>query len=169
MATFGLIMNAIPSDPSDATNLFIQAGDGNLAFVQANLPALGLNHSDENGYTCLHAAASYAHMDMLRWLVEQGADVNVADSDGDTPLHHCEKQEVAAYLISAGADHQRKNGEGKMPMQAKMEDMIQPTSEDYDSDDEDQVNAKTLMGYFMTLSYDESTDGAETSPKRTRQ
>ena len=48
MATFGLIMNAIPSDPSDATNVFVQAGEGNLSFIQATLPGLGMNHADSD-------------------------------------------------------------------------------------------------------------------------
>ena len=105
----------------------------------------------------------------MRWLVEAGADVNVADSDGDTPLHHTETQEVAAYLISVGADYQRKNNEGKMPMQVKMEDMIEPTHEDYDSEDEDQISAKALLGYYMSLPYDDLQEGEQASPKRTRQ
>ena len=138
------------------TNIFIQAGEGNLPFVQANLPALGMNHADPNGYTCMHAASSYTCIAVLEWLVKNGADVNVKDEDGDTPLHHAETQEAAAWLVANGADHQVKNVEGMMPMQAKMEEQIAPTSVDYDSEDEEQSNATALLGYFMTLSYDEA-------------
>ena len=47
-----------------------------------------------------------AHTEVVRLLVEAGADVNLADSQGVTPLAHAEQsdyEEIAAILRSAGA------------------------------------------------------------------
>jgi len=46
-----------------------------------------------------HAAVSYSRLDAARWLIENGADVNITDDDGDTPLHACETVDMAKMLI----------------------------------------------------------------------
>lgn len=38
---------------------------------------MDVNAQDENGYSCMHAAASYGHLDLLRYLVQRGGDVNI--------------------------------------------------------------------------------------------
>ena len=38
---------------------------------------MDVNAQDENGYSCLHAAASYGHLDLLRYLVQRGGNVNI--------------------------------------------------------------------------------------------
>lgn len=48
---------------------------------------LDLNVRDKSGATLLHAAAEYGHASVVAWLVENGADPNAADGDGETPLH----------------------------------------------------------------------------------
>jgi hypothetical protein len=70
------------------------------------------NSADSNGYTPLHAAASYAHTDLLRYLVQKGGNVNIQDNDGDTPLHHVEDLKTAKLLIELGADWKIRNLEG---------------------------------------------------------
>eukprot|EP00968_Pinguiococcus_pyrenoidosus_P015703 scaffold1462_cov260-Pinguiococcus_pyrenoidosus.AAC.6 len=62
----------------------------------------GVNAQDENGYACLHAAASYGHVALAQWLLEQRADCNIRDTEGDTPLHYCESAAVAQMLLSHG-------------------------------------------------------------------
>lgn len=72
------------------------------------------NAKDANGYTPLHAAASYAHIELLKLLVLKGGDVNVQDSDGDTPLHHVEDVATAKVLVEElGADYKIRNSEGQ--------------------------------------------------------
>lgn len=60
----------------------------------------------------MHAAASYAHLDLLEFLVGAGGNVNLPDDDGDTPLFTCESVEAAQWLVEHGADAAHKNGEG---------------------------------------------------------
>lgn len=61
---------------------------------------------------CSHAAASYAHIDLLSYLLSIGGDPNLTDDDGETPLYVVETIEVAKFLIDNGADPKWKNQEG---------------------------------------------------------
>lgn len=38
-----------------------------------------------------HAAASWSHIELLRFLLDNGGDVNIVDNEGDTPMHMCEQ------------------------------------------------------------------------------
>ncbi|KAF2200050.1 hypothetical protein GQ43DRAFT_397365 [Delitschia confertaspora ATCC 74209] len=69
---------------------------------------------DQNGYTLVHASASYNQLHVLRALVNtHGADVNMVDSDGDSALFYAETIEAAKCLIEdLGADWRRRNAEG---------------------------------------------------------
>jgi hypothetical protein len=80
------------------------------------------NSADSNGYTPLHAAASYAHTDLLRYLVQKGGNVNIQDNDGDTPLHHVEDLKTAKLLIELGADWKIRNLEGQTAKEMIEED-----------------------------------------------
>lgn len=51
-------------------------------------------------------------MELVQLLHCAGADLNLRDSDGDTPLHVCELPEVAEYLILNGADPLATNYQG---------------------------------------------------------
>ncbi|KAH9902976.1 ankyrin repeat-containing domain protein [Cubamyces lactineus] len=46
-----------------------------------------VNAIDEDGRTPLHWAASSGSVDIARYLIDQGADVNRGDSGGWSPLH----------------------------------------------------------------------------------
>lgn len=59
------------------------------------------------------AAVSYEHSTLVEMLLHMGADPNLADADGDTPLHLCESAEIAQTLIAAGANPHARNAEGK--------------------------------------------------------
>lgn len=38
---------------------------------------MDVNAQDEHGYSCMHAAASYGHLDLLAFLVQRGGNVNI--------------------------------------------------------------------------------------------
>ncbi len=67
-----------------------------------------INWRDEKGRTPLHRAAwSRGATDVVRLLIERGADVNAGAVGGDTPLHDSWLHPVpqnAALLLAAGAD-----------------------------------------------------------------
>mmetsp|Transcript_1307 Transcript_1307/g.2805 ORF Transcript_1307/g.2805 Transcript_1307/m.2805 type:complete len:168 (-) Transcript_1307:21-524(-) len=135
---------------------WVAAGDGDLALLRKAMQKLGLAPSaaDNNGFTFVHAAAAYCRVDVLRWLLRQdGVDVNAADADGDTPLHHCDEKEVARILIEEGkADWSVRNAEGKTVRQAKEEELREGEqgAED-DSDDEDVAKLRELVTYLKSL------------------
>ena len=39
----------------------------------------------------LHYASEKRHLELVKELIEEGADVNLADEHGDTPLHYASK------------------------------------------------------------------------------
>ncbi len=134
-----------PSDPDDINNVIIQAGEGNLEMVQRVLPPLGMSYADENGYSCIHAAASYNQLPMLQWLLSNGGDPNLRDADGDTPLHHCDRVEAARLLVSFGADVMVRNGEGRTPLGRANGDVVKEDDEDYDEEDAEKNALKEVV------------------------
>lgn len=82
------------------------------------------NVKDPNGYTPVHAAAAYGHIDLLRKLcTHYGGEINIRDGDGDTPLHHCEDPTTAKVILEElGGDAKLANSEGKTALQAAEED-----------------------------------------------
>ena len=56
---------------------------------------------------CLHNAAGHGHLEVVKWLVAQGFDVNGTDDLGDTVLDDAIEGlhfDIVEYLISVGAD-----------------------------------------------------------------
>ncbi|KAH9216752.1 hypothetical protein DL95DRAFT_114914 [Leptodontidium sp. 2 PMI_412] len=82
----------------------------NLLLLAADNPAKVLQHlqedpsnastQDEHGYSLVHAAASYSHLELLRAVVNAyHVDVNIKDEDGETALFGIETVEVAKILV----------------------------------------------------------------------
>ncbi|KAG8747303.1 hypothetical protein FRC10_001482 [Ceratobasidium sp. 414] len=106
-------------------NIWIAAGDGDLARVKEFIEEQGMSPNvpdDVIGYTPMHAAASYAHLNILEYLIEKGGDVNIADEEGDTPLYAAESIAVAQFLVEHGAQVDIKNSEDVSPAEAVEED-----------------------------------------------
>lgn len=100
---------------SMSENIWVAAADNQTDTVKSLIESgrFSPNSADPNGFTPIHAAASYGNVDLLRYLLQNGGNVNVQDKDGDTPLHHVESVDVASILIGEfGADYKIKNNEG---------------------------------------------------------
>lgn len=85
--------------------------------VEANLKLI--NIKDEAGRTPLHWAARGVHYDILKYLVEKGADVNAKDNNSVTPLLSVTSRahlEAVKLLINSGADINISNNEGSYPI-----------------------------------------------------
>ncbi|KAI1817894.1 ankyrin repeat-containing protein [Poronia punctata] len=96
-------------------NPFLLAADDSPAL----LPLLRENpnlasQQDEHGYSLVHAAASYNHLDLLRALIRDfGVDVNLRDEDEETALFVVETVDAAKVLVEElGADLTIKGSEG---------------------------------------------------------
>lgn len=98
-----------------SSNIFILAADNNPSLIPLlrEEPSLA-SSQDEHGYSLIHAAASYNHIELLRILVSEfGVDVNLKDEDGETALFVVETQQAAMVLVEElGADIHPKGVDG---------------------------------------------------------
>lgn len=109
----------------DDINIWMAVADENLEKVKDFINTLkySVNCADDFGYTPLHAAVSYGHINIISFLIhEVGADIHVKDNDGDEPIHYCEEPEVYEYLIECGFDPLVKNNEGDNLFQKCIDD-----------------------------------------------
>ncbi|KAI1819895.1 hypothetical protein F4861DRAFT_525135 [Xylaria intraflava] len=98
-----------------SANPFLLAADNSPAL----LPLLHQNptlasQQDEHGYSLVHAAASYNHLDLLRALIREfNVDVNLRDEDEETALFVVETVDAARVLVEElGADFMIKGSDG---------------------------------------------------------
>lgn len=75
----------------------------------------------KQGWTALHLAARDGHSDIVRFLLENGAEVDARDIFGNTPLgkavmNYKGNNEVIHLLLAHGADKKIGNNEGVSPM-----------------------------------------------------
>ena len=99
-------------------DLYNAAKVGNLERLQMLL----LEHGGDLNNVCgafdetlLSVACWRGHSAVVRFLVEQGADIEKADPDGWTPLHVSSVYgfvEVVRYLLEQGADRDKKGNSG---------------------------------------------------------
>ncbi|XP_038608266.1 protein phosphatase 1 regulatory subunit 12C [Tachyglossus aculeatus] len=78
-----------------------------------------LDRTNADGISALHQACIDENLEVVRFLVEQGATVNQADNEGWTPLHvaaSCGYTDIAQYLLSHGADIAAVNSDGDLPL-----------------------------------------------------
>jgi ankyrin repeat protein len=80
-----------------------------------------LDETDE-GETALHWAVSRQHTEIVVMLLDAGANPNVPDNDGYTPLHDVAEmgdcppaRTMREALLAAGADPSRQEKNGRMP------------------------------------------------------
>ncbi|XP_055709949.1 E3 ubiquitin-protein ligase MIB2 isoform X2 [Phlebotomus papatasi] len=96
------------SGSSAADKLVRDAAQGKLESVQFYLN----NHPEQvdvmsGGKTCLQVAAHQGHINLVRYLLSVGANVNMVDKEGDSTLHYAafgNQPEVMRVLLEHGAD-----------------------------------------------------------------
>ena len=72
---------------SKVDNLFLEIESGNNERVSEVVKELGVEVQDSYGRTPLINAAFYGNLDLLRWLIAEGADVDAQDKKGYAALH----------------------------------------------------------------------------------
>jgi cytohesin len=74
--------------------------------------------------TPLHMVSPMGHMDLARFLLEQGADMSAKDNYGRTPLHRALARghmDLARFLVEQGADVSAKDEDGSTPLHSASE------------------------------------------------
>jgi uncharacterized protein len=99
-------------DSYNGTGLIRAAERGHVRIVERLLRTdIEVNHVNNLGWTALLEAiilgdGGRSHTEVVRLLIEAGADVNLADGEGVTPLEHARRrgyEEIVRILQSAGA------------------------------------------------------------------
>jgi len=120
----------------EETTLWEAASDGDLNLVQTLIAnsngTLNVNSTDENGYTCLSAAASWGRIDVLIWILSNGGDPNIKDTDNDSVWHHFAnnggdltedvRQQVFNILKEARVQENMVNSDGQTPFDVAIEE-----------------------------------------------
>ncbi|XP_013364707.1 PREDICTED: protein phosphatase 1 regulatory subunit 12C isoform X4 [Chinchilla lanigera] len=87
-----------------------------------------LDSTNADGISALHQACIDENLEVVRFLVEQGATVNQADNEGWTPLHvaaSCGYLDIARYLLSHGANIAAVNSDGDLPLDLAESDAVE--------------------------------------------
>ena len=82
---------------------------------------VNVNHADNEGQTLMMLDTD---KDTIKELLCAGADIDMADNDGNTALYYVLKDgnvEAARYLIKKGADYNHLNNRGETPVQIAVE------------------------------------------------
>ncbi len=84
-----------------------------------------VNATDQGGRSALLLHTDLiCHKDTVKELLKAGADVNLADNQGNTALHYSllyGNVDVARFLIRKGADYNRPDNHGRTPVQIAVE------------------------------------------------
>ncbi|CAM9547216.1 unnamed protein product, partial [Choristocarpus tenellus] len=100
-----------------------------VSSVSSFISAKGdLNCRGKNDMTPLHLASFNGLTEIVRILLEGGADPNSVDEDRDTPLHYaCSSGsgEIIALLLAKGADPSSVDGLGRTPAERSIRSDIQ--------------------------------------------
>jgi ankyrin repeat protein len=79
--------------------------------------------------TPLHIVVRFGPVEMVDLLIKMKADVNATAYNGFTPLHVTEAKDIAALLITAGADLDKQDNWGKTPLQKAAQRGLAPVVE----------------------------------------
>jgi ankyrin repeat protein len=110
-------------DTPETANIWVASSDGDVTRVlQLLQQGVSINAQDEYGYSPIHAAVSYGHKELIEALISGGADLNLRDPDGDTPLLSCEESEIFELLVRGGADPRARNNAGQGLFEKAVED-----------------------------------------------
>jgi ankyrin repeat protein len=99
----------------------------------ARVSPTAINQRDSGGRTALHEAAIAGHVDAVKLLLEQRADVSMQDNDGCTALHLATfrgKDDIVRHLCCSGADPNASDRHGSTPLNYAIEwhqDSLVPT------------------------------------------
>lgn len=87
-----------------------------------------LDSKDQDGFTVLHLASDRGNIEIVKYLIDAGANLNVqTDEDKETALHLAcisEQFEIAKLLIDRGIDQTLVDIEGKTAFEQANESFV---------------------------------------------
>lgn len=115
-----------------------------------------------------HAAVSYNQLEIVRYLLEKGANVNVEDFERDTPLYVAETVEMAQLLLDHGADPRKVNEDGVSPARTALQEgweevahlLAKITGEEL-SNEEEEPSEEAALAHTMREAEEEEPDEEE--------
>lgn len=105
-------------DVNDEMNIHDATKNGDIDIVRLLLeedPG-NVNSRDEDGNIPAHLAAVYSKKNIAELLINSGANVNIANNKGTTPLHNAQTPEITELLLNAGAEVDAQDIEGWTPL-----------------------------------------------------
>lgn len=105
--------------PEKLKSLFLVIKDGDLKRVVEIIEKYGVDAYDPDKRTALINATFYGEIEIMRWLIEKGADVNYQDKGGYTPLHFAvqeRRMNALDLLFENGANPNLKDRHGNSPL-----------------------------------------------------
>jgi ankyrin repeat protein len=111
----------VPQRLTEGREILQAAKNGDLAKIRKLVelqPSL-MKVVDDEGSSPLHMAAGAGHLESVKFLLDQGAQVDPRDEDGETPLFLAAPYghgEVAALLLDKGASVGPRNSGGFSPL-----------------------------------------------------
>lgn len=126
------------------------------------------NQQDSNGLTSLHAAAMANNAPLVTWLLEKGADSEILNDLGDTPIFTAiryDSVDAAQALVDGGANYFATNADGKMAFLTGIEKghHFYPVFVIPEVDEVRDTRGQTIVHYFTRT---EDIDGMALSIER---
>ncbi|KDO24528.1 hypothetical protein SPRG_10343 [Saprolegnia parasitica CBS 223.65] len=115
LLALGYDANAIDEDERTALHWAAACGHMDVADLLVGLSKI--NHQDDSGWTPLMSAASAGHVEMVSFLLSKGANPNLANENGQIPLHyHKGRPEMAELLLDVTSDINTADRSGSTPL-----------------------------------------------------
>ena len=124
----GMVLVAVSAPIHQA----VENDDRNAVAATLKADPAAVNAQTSGGSTPLHLAVGIKNAELVKYLIDKGADLNKVTAEGYTPLHWAaffNAGEVATILIESGAKTDLKTKTGVTPLQLALSENAQDVAE----------------------------------------